>query len=80
MSAAIVENLSNAMTPDELAAVFETVVFHGAPWPMGPVEVRRVPRCPGCTAPVEREGVLCDSCESDRQKAFYPRKEERVDL
>jgi hypothetical protein len=72
MSAAIIENLSPVMSPEEMAMAFETVVYHGAPWPIGPVEIRRVPRCHGCTAPVEIDGQLCPLCSEDHTRRFGP--------
>jgi hypothetical protein len=41
---AIAANLLNVMTPEELAEQRRLVTFYCAPWPMGPVEIRRADR------------------------------------
>ena len=70
MSDAVVKNLSNVMSPSELAFVFETVVFHGAPWPMGPVEIIRVKRCEHCRITPAEVGPLCRMCDEDRKEKY----------
>jgi len=70
MSAAIVENLSNAVTADEIAFIFETVVYHGAPWPMGPIEIRCVKRCEHCGVSPAEVGPLCRMCDEDRKEKY----------
>lgn len=53
MSDAIANNLIQVMSPEELAAIRELVQFHGAPWPIGPVEIRSA------------DGAVCSRASSE---------------